>query len=150
MTDFKKLLQQWVMMMIGVFLASQVISGIHYETAGALVAVVIILSFLNVMLRPILILFALPFVILTMGFGILVINALLFLLVDKLVPGFSVDGFWSAFWGALLVSIVGFIVNLLIGSRQMEVEIHTSTNTHAQPHRNERKRELKDDDVIDI
>ena len=62
-------------------------------TAGALVAVVIILSFLNVMLRPILILFALPFVILTMGFGILVINALLFLLVDKLVPGFSRNNF---------------------------------------------------------
>ncbi len=146
--DFKKLLQQWLLLMVGVFLASLLIGGIHYESTGALVAVVLILSFFNVILRPILILFALPFVILTMGFGILVINALLFLLVDKLVPGFYVDGFWSAFWGAIVVSLVGFFANILLGSREMKVEVNQGSMGTTQS--SQQKEKLKDDDVIDI
>jgi len=146
--DFNKLLQQWVLLIVGVFLASHMIGGIHYESTGALVAVVLILSILNVLLRPLLIFFALPFVVLTLGFGILVINAVLFLLVDKLVPGFYVDGFWSAFFGALIVSLVGFIANVLLGSRNVKVEVNTmNASQSSQP---TSRRSIKDDDVIDV
>jgi len=146
--DLKKLLQQWVLLIVGVFLASHMIGGIHYESTGALVAVVLILSILNVLLRPLLIFFALPFVVLTLGFGILVINAVLFLLVDKLVPGFYVDGFWSAFFGALIVSLVGFIANVLLGSRNVKVEVNTmNASQSSQP---TSRRSIKDDDVIDV
>ena len=149
--DFKKLLQQWALLIVGVFLASHMIGGIHYDSAGALVAVVLILSFLNVMLRPLLILFALPFVVLTLGFGILIINAVLFLLVDKLVPGFYVDSFGSAFWGALVVSFVGFIANLLLGAKNVKVEVNTM-NMSSQMGQSQqvRRQSLKDDDVIDV
>lgn len=146
--DFKKLLQQWVLLIVGVFLASHMIGGIHHESTGALVAVVLILSILNVLLRPLLIFFALPFVVLTLGFGILVINAVLFLLVDKLVPGFYVDGFWSAFFGALIVSLVGFIANVLLGSRNVKVEVNAmNASQSSQP---TSRRSIKDDDVIDV
>jgi len=149
--DFRKLLQQWVLLMIGVLLASHLIGGIHYESFGALIAVVLILSFLNLVLRPALIFLALPFVVVTMGFGILVINAFLFLFVGKVVPGFHVDGFWSAFWGAVVVSFVGFVTNVLLGTCNMKVKINT-VNMSSQMGQNQqvRRQSLKDDDVIDV
>lgn len=147
--DFRKLLQQWVLLMIGVLLASHLIGGIHYESFGALIAVVLILSFLNLVLRPALIFLALPFVVVTMGFGILVINAFLFLFVGKVVPGFHVDGFWSAFWGALMVSFVSLMANMVLGLNQVKVEVKTMGTQYSVGTPPARK-EIRDDDVIDI
>jgi putative membrane protein len=61
-----------------------------------------------------LVLFTLPFILLTMGLGLVVINALLFLLVGRLVEGFSVGGFWSAFWAAVIVGLTNFFMTLLM------------------------------------
>jgi putative membrane protein len=59
----------------------------------------------------VLLLLSLPFIILTMGLGIVVINAILFLLVGNIVPGFVVDGFWPAVGGSLVLSITGMVLN---------------------------------------
>ncbi len=82
----------------------------------ALIIVVILLSACNVFLKPLLMLFSLPFIILTFGIGIWVINALLFLFVAALVSGFHIDSFGSALWGALVVSITSGVATLLFGS----------------------------------
>jgi putative membrane protein len=87
------------------------VPGIKCDDGMSLVAVVALLSFFNVILKPLLVLFTLPFILLTMGLGLLVINALLFLFVGKLVDGFHVAGFWPALWGALVVSVTNWLVS---------------------------------------
>ncbi len=101
---------------VGVVIATHVIPGIHCADTQALVVAVLVLSFFNALLKPVLLLFTLPFIILTMGLGILVINAILFLFVGNLVPGFTVAGFGSAFGGSLVLSITSIIMNGLIRS----------------------------------
>jgi putative membrane protein len=101
---------------IGVVIATHVVSGIHCADLGSLVLAVLLLSFFNAVLRPVLLLFTLPFIIVTMGLGIVVINAFLFLFVGRIVQGFTVDGFWPAVWGSLVLSVTSFILNAFMRS----------------------------------
>ncbi len=110
-SPFTQLLLRWLILALGVVIAAHVVPGIHYSDAGALVLAVILLSFFNAVLRPVLVLFTLPFIIVTMGLGIVVINAFLFLIVGRLVDGFSVGGFWPAVGGSLVLSLTNFVMN---------------------------------------
>ncbi len=112
--SFMQLLLRWVVTAVGVTLATRLVHGIHYDDTLTLVVVVIVLSFLNAALRPILLLFTLPLILLTAGVGVVIINALLFLLVGKIVTGFQVDGFWPALWGSLIVSITNMCLSVFI------------------------------------
>lgn len=110
-SPFVQLLVRWLVLALGVMLATRIVGGIRCDDAVTLLAVVVLLSFCNAILKPLLVLFTLPFIFLTMGLGVLVINALLFLLVGRLVDGFTVDGFWSALGGSLVVSLTNWIVS---------------------------------------
>ncbi len=129
------LLVRWSVLALGVALAAKIIPGISYKDGETLFVVVLLLSFFNAILKPLLVLFTLPFILLTLGIGMLVINALLFLWVGKLVEGFHVADFWSALWGALIVSITNIVLNGLL-------------RTSAQ--KTGPARPAKRDDVIDI
>ncbi len=110
---------------IAVFLASQMVPGITVETASAGVAAVILLAFLNAIVRPLLYLFTLPFIILSLGLFMVVINALLLHLVAYLVKGFVVEGFWPSVWGALIISVTSTILTLWISEQgHVEMVIH--------------------------
>ena len=109
---------------VAVYLAAQVIPGIGLETLGAGIAAAIILALLNALVRPILYLFSLPLIVLTLGLFMIVINALLLQLVSALVKGFYVTGFWASFWGAVIISVVSTILNLWV-SEQGQLEIVT-------------------------
>lgn len=100
-----------------VFVASAIVPGIRVDTFGAGFAAVLVLALLNAVVRPILYLLSLPFIILTLGLFMVMINALLLELVAWLVKGFYVDGFWPALWGALLISIVSSILNLWVSEQ---------------------------------
>jgi putative membrane protein len=115
-SPFGQLLVRWIVLALGVLLATRLVDGIHCASLGALVWAVILLSFLNAILRPVLVLFTLPFILVTMGLGIVVINAILFLFVGHLVDGFRVDGFWPALWGSVVVSITSFFANGFVRS----------------------------------
>lgn len=116
-----RLLWNWLLIGVGVFFASALVPGISFQAEGSLgqngwltlVLVVLWLSVLNLLIKPILVLFTLPFVILTFGLGIWVINAALLLLTHKIVPGFAVDGFGAALMGSLVISVVAMAANLL-------------------------------------
>ena len=110
-SPFGRLLVRWLVLALGVVIATRVVPGIHCSDFGSLIAVVILLSLFNAILRPVLVLFTLPFIIVTMGLGIVVINAILFLFVGRLVDGFTVSGFWPAVGGSLVVSLTNFVVN---------------------------------------
>lgn len=100
-----------------VLLASQIIPGIEIHGVAAGVVAVIVLSFLNAMVRPFLYVLSVPFIVLTLGLFMVVINAFLLHLVAVIVKGFIVDGFWPAVGGAVLISLVSGILNLWISER---------------------------------
>jgi len=113
-----RLLVRWLVLALGVLIATRLVPGIHCSDLGALVAVVVLLSLFNAVLRPVLVLFTLPFIMVTMGLGIVVINAILFLFVGRLVDGFTVSGFWAAVGGSLVVSATNFFVSALLRSSE--------------------------------
>jgi len=113
---FVNLLLRWLILALGVLLAERLLPGIRCDSGTTLVVVVLLLSLFNVVLKPLLLLFTLPFIILSMGFGIWLINALLFYVVGQLVDGFYVAGFGSAMLGALIVSVTNIVINLLLAS----------------------------------
>ncbi len=91
----------------------------HFVTAF-LVAVV--LAFLNTIVKPILTILSLPITFFTLGLFLLAINAFIILFADKLVDGFKVDGFWTALWFSLILSLVSAILDLLFGTKKEDEE----------------------------
>jgi len=102
---------------VAVLLASQIIPGIEIHGLAAGVVAVIVLSFLNALVRPFLYLLSVPFIVLTLGLFMVVINAFLLHLVAMLVKGFVVEGFWPAVGGAIFISLVSGILNIWISER---------------------------------
>ena len=152
--DYKSIFKSWLFVALGVIIASHIFTGIRYTDASALVVAVLLLSLCNVFLKPLLMIFALPFIILTFGLGIWMINALLFLFVGNLVVGFTVDSFGDALAGALVVSLTGVVANLLFGKSKVQVRTSRPTrgvgpNVDTPGHSNTQK-PIRDDDVIDI
>ena len=119
----KNFVQQWVISTLAVLIATQIVRGIKYDTWPSLLIATLVLGLLNTFVRPLLTLLSLPLVILTLGLFRVVINAGLLLLVDRLVEHFHVDGFSSAFWGALAISIVTLVLNSLTGTGEARVEV---------------------------
>lgn len=113
---FVNLLLRWLVLALGVLLAERLLPGIRCDSGLTLVVVVLLLSLFNVVLKPLLLLFTLPFIILSLGLGIWLINAVLFYLVGRLVEGFHVAGFGSALLGALIVSVTNLVINRLFAS----------------------------------
>jgi putative membrane protein len=149
--DFKQLLKTWLLLALGVTIAAHTAAGIQYASASALVVAVLLLSLCNMVLKPVLMLFSLPFIILTFGIGIWLINALLFLLVGQLVHGFHVESFWHALWGAFVVSLTGAASNFLFGSSRVKVQVNRGSQGPGHSGPGQQKRQpIKDDDVIDI
>jgi putative membrane protein len=141
-----QMLLRWGILALGVVIATRLVPGIHCNDATALFVVVLLLSFFNAILKPILVLFTLPFILVTMGLGIIVINALLFLLVGRLVNGFIVEGFWPAVGGAIVVSLTNFVVSRLIRNRTPA----PAKTPPGPPAPRGRGATGKSDDVIDI
>lgn len=108
-----QLLVRWLVLAVGVTIATKLIDGLHCNDGATLLVVVVLLSFFNAILKPLLVLFTLPFIIMTMGLGMVLINAVLFLMVGELVRGFVVTGFWPAVGGAVIVSLTNFLAMLL-------------------------------------
>jgi len=141
MNPFLSLLIRWAILALGVALASEIIPGISYDSGRTLIAVVLVLSLLNAVLKPLLVLFTLPFILLTLGLGMVLINALLFLFVGRLIEGFQVAGFWSALGGAAIVSLTNLLLAQMMGGRP--------PGGGAPPARRG-GRKTRDSDVIDV
>ena len=120
----KRFIQSWAINTLAVLVAAYVVKGIHYEKPLDLVVASLVLGILNAVLRPILMLLALPLLIFTLGLFTLVINALLLYFVGFLLrPYFYVDGFADAFWGALIISLVSLVLNTLTGTGSSRVRV---------------------------
>jgi putative membrane protein len=110
-------------------LAAWLIPGIHLDGTGASIGAALLLGILNAFVRPVLLILSAPLVLLSLGFFILVINALLLYWVPTFVPGFRVDGFGSAFWGAIVIGIVSWLLSAFF--RGSDGRVHVLTH-HTQ------------------
>ncbi len=95
----------WIVSAIAILIAAYLIPGVFVNVIGALILAVVI-GLINAFLRPIITILTLPINILTLGLFSLVINALLIMLADYLIADFSVNGFWNAFFFALVLSLI--------------------------------------------
>jgi putative membrane protein len=121
-----RLLLRWLISSLAIFAAIELVSGIEFVGPGWQIGIVaLVFGLLNALLRPLLYLLTCPLVILTLGLFGLVINALLLgltsALADTLNIQFSVDGFWPAFFGGLVISIVSTVLSILAGDTQVQV-----------------------------
>ena len=105
---------RWAIYTVSLMLAASIIPGITIDRWETTVVAALALGLANAFLRPILILFTLPLNILSLGIFTLVINAFLFYGVSRLVPGFAISGFSSAFFGSLALSAISFTFNCII------------------------------------
>ena len=113
---------RWFVTTVAVFVATKLVPGIKCEPVGALVGASLLLGIINAFVRPVLLLLSLPFIIVTMGLFIFVVNALLLELVSKIIQPFQVAGFVSAFFGAIIISLVSWILSAFF--RASDGKIH--------------------------
>ena len=101
---------------LGLWLATYLLPGLHFDSAGYLLAAALLLGIVNAVIRPIAVVLTLPLTLLSLGLFLLVINAAMLGLVALLLGGFSISSFWTALGGALIVSLTGWVASGLIGN----------------------------------
>ena len=101
-----------------VLLIGNFLGGVNVENYTVAILVALVLGFLFAFLKPILVVLTLPITIVTLGLFLLVINTLIILLADKLVSGFSVDGFWIAMLFSILLSIAESLLYSLMDDKK--------------------------------
>jgi putative membrane protein len=143
----KAFLQRWIVNTLAVLVASYVVSGgIHYQRPIDLWVASLVLGLLNAFLRPWLMILSLPLLVFTLGLFTLVINALLLQLVGWLLePRFRVDSFGDAFWGAVVITVVSLLLNLLTGAGETRFSVR-----RGRIRRPKNKRDEGDGPVIDV
>ena len=109
----KSFLTRWLVTTIAVAIAVQ-LTDMTTDGWFPLVVAALLLGVINAVIRPIMLLLSLPFILVTLGFFILIVNALMLWVVGKIVHGFHIDDFTTAFFGALIISIVNWTLSAFV------------------------------------
>ncbi len=102
---------------LGLWVASLLLPGISFESPGRLAIAALLLGVVNAIVRPIAFILTLPLTLVTLGLFLFVLNAAMVGLVARLVPGFTISGFWTAMGAAVIVWLVSWLASGLIGSK---------------------------------
>jgi len=132
----KVIFLKWVVNIIALATVVYFLPGIRIDKWQTTAVAAIILILLNTFLRPIIIFLTLPLSIISLGFFTLVINGFMFYLVSKRISGFRVDNFWSAFWGAIIFSVVSFLLNHFVNKSEKIGFSYSSYNSDGKKYRN--------------
>lgn len=108
-------LLHWAITAFSLWLAGRVFKGVKVDNARSLIVAALLLGLANAIVKPLLIVLTLPLTLVTFGLFILVINALMVLLVARLVKGFKVASFWTALWASILISVLSIVFGALVG-----------------------------------
>jgi putative membrane protein len=125
----RPLLIRWLINTLSIYVAVRVVPGVDYVggPVGFLI-VALIFGLVNATVRPLLAFLTCPLVLLTLGFFLFVINALMLLLTGWLSTqfnlGFQVEGFWPAFWAGLLIGLVSLFLSIVVGEKEVKVVKH--------------------------
>ena len=120
---------RWGITTVAVMVASVLSRGIRYDGIASLIGAALLLGILNAFVRPVLLILSVPLILLTLGLFILVVNGLMLLFVPNIVTGFHVDSFGSAIWGAIVISVVSWILSAFF--RGSDGRVHVLTH-HTQ------------------
>ena len=109
-----RLLLVWLINALALIAVAYLMPGVSVSTFGAALIAALVLGLINAVVRPVLVLLTLPVTILTLGLFIFVLNGLLFWMVGTWLEGFEVAGFWSGVFGAILFSLVSWVLSALV------------------------------------
>lgn len=101
---------KWLGTAFAVYLAAELVSGIEVVSFWTAIWVGLVLGLLNTLLKPILTVISFPLIVLSLGLFTVVINAVLLMFCGDLIENFTVDGFWPAVWGSVVISIVSMLL----------------------------------------
>ena len=105
---------------LAVVLTAYLLPHVDVDDYGTALIVALILAIANVIVKPILVVLTIPITVITLGLFLLVINALIIMLVDYLVDGFRIDGFWWALLFSLIMSVFSSLINDLAGDKKKD------------------------------
>ncbi len=121
-------LVHWGITALSLWVASYVFKGLKFDRTSSLVIAALLLGLANAVVKPLLILLTLPLTLLTFGLFLLVINALMILLVARLVRGFTVSSFWTAFFASIFISLLSILIGAFVSSPGAEIQMpHSGT-----------------------
>jgi putative membrane protein len=109
-----RILVVWLINTLALAVVAYLMASVSIASAGAALVAALVLGLVNTLIRPLLVLLTLPVTVLTLGLFIFVINGLLFWAVGSLVPGFHVAGFWSGVLGAIIFSLISWLLSALV------------------------------------
>lgn len=108
------ILVQWLLYALALLIVSWIVPGFHVEGLWPALIAALVIGLLNATVGFVLKILTLPFTILTLGLFLLVINSLMILLASHIVKGFAVRGFFSAFWGAVVLALLGMAIKAVM------------------------------------
>lgn len=130
-----------IVLTFAVYITGYLFRGVvHIDSFGTSILIALVLSLLNTFLKPILVFFTIPFTVVTFGLFMLVINAAILIIASKIVPGFTIDGFWWALFFSMILSIINSILEIPF-KQQIKPKQNFQNENQNQPD--------KDDDHFD-
>ncbi len=121
---------KWIINSLAILIVTYIVKGIEVASPVTAIVAAFILGIINAFLRPLIILITLPINIFTFGLFTFFINGFLFYMVSKIIKGFVITGFWPAFFGALLFSIISLFLSLLINKEgRIEIRFKKEANS---------------------
>ena len=105
---------QWILNALALYIVAHIVSGISLGSFGSAMIAIVVMSIINMLVKPLLFVLTLPITIVTFGLFTLILNAVMLILVSKFTPGFHVEGLWPALIGSLLYSIIATILHTLV------------------------------------
>ena len=122
-------LLHWGITALSLWVASLIFKSLKFDTVSSLVIAALLLGLANAIVRPLLVILTFPLTLITFGLFILVINALMILLVAKLVKGFTVSSFWTAFFASIVISLLSIAIGAAVSQDDQGEEIQMPSGT---------------------
>ncbi|MEY2486136.1 MAG: putative rane protein [Verrucomicrobiota bacterium] len=120
---------RWAVTTFAVFVAAPIVGLSYNDSLACLLGASLLLGIVNAFIRPVLLILSAPLILLSLGFFIFILNGLMLLFVGQIVACFKVPGFWSAIFGALIISIVSWLLSAFF--RGSDGRVHVLTH-HTQ------------------
>jgi len=138
-----RFLLKWFINIIALLVVIHVVAGVSIDNLQTAVIAALILGLLNAFIRPFILILTLPLTIVSLGLFTLIVNGFLFYLAAKFVKGFTIAGFWNAFWAALLFSVISLLLNFILTPK---INIRYGSFRRSGPEH----RHIDKDDFIDV
>ena len=130
----KGLIFRWLILSVAIMVSAHLLAGIHVDGYGTALISALVLGILNAFFRPILFILTLPINVLTLGLFTFVINAVLLLMTSGIIGGLVVDGFGSALFGSLIISLISLLLSSFISDRgrveSIDIELRRRRGGH--------------------